>query len=282
MRTKKLRFEPLIAKYEEIAEEAFIPVSDGTILRVLRTKAPEETRNDFTLFLIPGWSTAVISWDKVLSEAMKFFDIVYFESREKHSSTLNMKTKNTLDRISEDVKEVVRHLELDEKSMVILASSWGAIFLADALAKKKINPHLVALSGTTAKLTLPKGTRHIIPFTPPFIFTALKPILRAWLANRKSEDEEQARKILRNLEEADARKWKKVVKYSMMDCWDLYEQIEQNTIIFGAELDKMHNFEETRRIVRLVKNSTYVDMKTNKNSHTKNVVTELRNHLKTM
>ena len=257
-------------------------MSDGTELRVLRTKADKKSRNGYTLFLIPGWNSAVPSWDILLMEAIHYFDTIYFESREKFSSKLNWKTKNTLDRISEDVAEVVHHFKLDEEKLVMLASSWGDIFLADALAKKKINPHVTFLTGVTAKLTLPKGTRHIIPFITPFTLNMLKPLLRWWLINKKSENEEQAQKNLRNLEESDPRKWKKVVKYSTGYQWDTYAKIEQNIVIAGAEKDKMHSFTESQKIVNLIKNVTYIDMESNKNVHSKNMITELRKHLESM
>ncbi len=276
---RKFKFEPLVAKYEELAEEKHVTASDGSTVRTYCTTAPEKTNNGFTLFFIPGWATIVPSWDEVLLEAMKYFDIVYFESREKDSSVLNKKTKNTLDRVSEDVKDVIHQLNLDEKKMIPIASSWGGILLADALAEKKFNPHLVVLIGATSKIALPKGAKYIIPFTPPFVLTILKPFLRSWLINKKSESEEHAKRYLRLLEEANAKKWKNVVKHSLGEHWHLYEQIDQNTLILGAEQDKMHNVEETRKIVSLIKNSTYLDMKTNKNTHSLNVVTEIRNHL---
>ncbi|TFG08475.1 hypothetical protein EU534_02795 [Candidatus Heimdallarchaeota archaeon] len=279
---RKLKFEPLIAKFEEIAEERYITVSDSSMVRVYLTNAPEESKNGYTLFMIPGWATIVPSWDEVLLEAMKYFDIVYFESREKDSSILNKKTKNKMDRVSEDVKNVINELKLDEKKLVTLTSSWGGMILAHALANNKINPYLVVLVGATSRISLPKGTRIIIPIAPPFIMTMIKPMLRSWLINTQSESEEQAKRYLRLLEEADAKKWKKVAKYSLGDHWHLYEQIEQNTLIFGAEQDKMHNVEETKKIVDLIENSTYIDMKTNKNNHSANLITELRNHLKKM
>ncbi len=280
--TKKFKFEPLVAKYEELAEEKFLTVSDDTIVRIYHTIAPEKTRNGYTLFVIPGWATIVPSWDDVLLEAMNFFDIVYFESREKDSSVLNKKTKNTLDRVSEDIIDVINQLNIDEQKLIPLASSWGAMILADALAKKKFDPLLVAFVGATSKIALPKGTRYMIPFTPPFVLTIIKPLLRSWLITKKSESEEHAKRYLRLLEEANAKKWKNVAKHSMREHYDLYEQIEQNTIIFGAELDKMHNIEETRKIVSLIKNSTYLDMQTNKNTHSPNLITELRKHLDAM
>ena len=103
MGNKKGKSNPILAKYEEKAREKYITMSDGSILKVLQTEALKETRNGYTLFLLPGWSASVFAWDVVLLEAMKYFDISYFESREKYSSTLNMKTKTTLDRISDDL-----------------------------------------------------------------------------------------------------------------------------------------------------------------------------------
>ena len=138
---RRFKFEPLVAEFEKIAEERYVTASDGTQLRVYLTTAPPESKNGYTLFMIPGWATIVPSWDEVLLEAMKYFDIVYFESREKDSSILNKKTKNRMDRVSEDLKDVVIELELDEHKLVPLASSWGGMLLADALAKKKINPY---------------------------------------------------------------------------------------------------------------------------------------------
>jgi hypothetical protein len=282
MTPKKEKLEPWLSKFEEIATEVYVKLSDGTELRTLQVKAPKETANGLTLFLAAGWSSIVPTWDVVVLEAMKYFDIVYFESREKNSSKLNWKTKNTLDRISEDVPETINFLNLQDDKLVILASSWGVIYIAHALAKKKINPLLTVLVGVTAKLTLPKGTRPIIPFTPPFVLTIVKPLLRYWLVNRKSESEEQAKKNLRNLEEAHPRKWKKVVRYSTGDQCDSYAKIEQKVVIFGAELDKMHSFEETQKIVNLIKNVTYIDLQSNKNIHSEVLVTEIRKILKKM
>ena len=278
----KQKLKPLVAKYEKISQESYVALSDGSELRVLQSKADKKSSTGYTLFVVPGWNSAVPSWDIFLMEAVHYFDIVYFESREKYSSKLNWKTKNTLDRISEDVAEVVHLLELDEEKLVMFASSWGVIFLTDALANKKIQPYVTFLAGVTAKLTLPKGTRHLIPYVPPITLIIVKPLLRWWLINSKSESQEQAQKNLRNLEESDPRKWKKVVKYSMGYQWDNYAKIEQDIVIVGAEKDKMHSFKESQKIRSLIKNLTYIDMESNKNVHSEDMVTEIRKHLQKM
>ncbi|MHA1398516.1 MAG: alpha/beta fold hydrolase, partial [Candidatus Heimdallarchaeaceae archaeon] len=113
------------AKYEDLCEEQLLRMSDGTTVRVLRTYAPAETRNGFILFFVAGWGSVVLGWDDVLLEAMKDFDIVYFESREKASSTLAKKTKNDIDRLSEDIKEVIEILELKIKKTLLFGSSFG-------------------------------------------------------------------------------------------------------------------------------------------------------------
>ena len=197
LKLKKFKFEPLVAEYEKLANEIYITVSDGSIIRTYTSKAPQKTNTGYTLLFIPGWATIVPSWDEVLLEAMNFFDIVYFESREKNSSTLNKKTKNTLDRVSEDLSDLIKNLKLQEQKLIPIAASWGAMLLADALTKKKFNPYLIVLVGATSKIAFPKGAKYILPFSPPLLFTILKPFLRSWLINKKSESEEHAKRYLR-------------------------------------------------------------------------------------
>ena len=80
--------QQILSKFEQIATERNLKMSDGSTIRVLTHRAPEESRNNLTMFMIGGWGTIVDRWDNVTLEAMKDFDVVYFESREKHSSIL--------------------------------------------------------------------------------------------------------------------------------------------------------------------------------------------------
>jgi len=271
------------AEYETIAKEQYCVLSDGSELRILQTKATEKTRTKLTLFIIPGWATIIPSWDNVLMEAKNFFNIVYCETREKGSSKLVKKTKTDLNRHSADIQEIITQLNLDQKKLILLASSFGAMIAAHGLSHKKINPLLTVLVGVTSRIDLPPTTRYLIPISPPFVFTMFKPIAKFWIKKFKSEDKKQADKYLRVLEEADAKKWKAAAKLIMPYWhWDIYEKITSNVLVIGAEKDKMHDVDQTKKIYDLIKNASYIDMGTNKDVYSKKFVTVLREFIESI
>ena len=74
---KKDRKKIIYAKieFEVNSERKYLIMDDSTELLVLISKAPKETRNNLTIFVIPGWGTIVPSWKGFLNEAKKDFDI---------------------------------------------------------------------------------------------------------------------------------------------------------------------------------------------------------------
>jgi hypothetical protein len=267
----------MTSKYEKLAEEIFVKVSDGSELRILRSKAQEKPNTGFTFLLIPGWNTVVPGWDEVLLDAMKDFDLVYLETREKGSSRLNKKTKQNPDRFSSDVKEIIEKLEIDQNKLIIFTSSFGVFFVADGLATKKFDAVLTFFLGPSWKFNMPPTTRYIMHVLPNFMLDVTKPIWRWWIKKRKSEDPEQAAKYLRALEEADAAKWRAVAsKFAFADFGDAYKKIESKVIIVGMEKDKMHKAEEAKNISERLKDASYIDMGTNKVTHSAPMVDKVR------
>lgn len=270
-----------IAKYEEIAEEIFCEVSDGTKLRILTTNASKEKNIGYTLFLVPGWSTIVPSWDKVLMEAKDDFDIIYMETREKSSAKLVKKAKFDLHRLAEDMKNVVDHFKLDVDKIVVLTSSYGIMTVGQALASNLVDPFLSVFIGAYGRFDMPPTTRYFVPFITHHAITMLKPLWRLWVRKSKSEDAEQAAKYYRALDEAEPRRWVKAARQVCFPWfWYLYEQIDNRVLLVGMEEDKMHMIEETDKIASLLKNCTYIDMKTNKRTHSPEMVDVVRKEIK--
>ena len=278
----KNRYKSYIrAKYEDFAETEFLTMSDSTQLRILRTYAPENTMNGYTLFMVGGWGSVVLGWDEVLIEAMKDFDIVYVETREKGSSKLAKKTKNNIDRLSTDIAEILQILDLDKDKLIILGSSFGAGILADGFGKKKFTAALNVLVAPAIQIDLPKMMRYFIPFVPHWVMNLVKPIVKRWLKRSKSENPEQAAKYIRVMNEADSRKWKKVSIYFIFwKWWSVYEKVENDILLVAAEKDKMHEADLTKKIGEVMKNSVYINLETNKNTHTKPMVDLLRKKIK--
>ncbi|MCG3217307.1 MAG: hypothetical protein KAS63_11300, partial [Candidatus Heimdallarchaeota archaeon] len=53
------------SKFEEVAQEEYLTMSDGTQIRVLQSSAPQETKTSFTVMFMSGWGSVVQGWDDV-------------------------------------------------------------------------------------------------------------------------------------------------------------------------------------------------------------------------
>ena len=269
------------AEYEIIADESYFLVSDGSEIRVLSSKPQDKPGNGYTLLLLPGWNTVVPGWDEVLMEAAKDFEVLYIESREKGSSKLARKTRNDPDRHSSDIQEVLNKSNVNQKKLIIFTSSFSVFLAADGLAKNKFDSFFTIFLGPSWKFNMPPTTRYIMHVLPNFFFTPSKPIWRWWIKKRKSEDPEQAAKYVRALEEADVKKWRTVAKrFAFANFKGTYEKIENHIIVVGMEKDKMHKSEEAKDIENFLSNSTYIDMGTNKKTHSAEMVEEIRKLIK--
>ncbi|MHA2308721.1 MAG: alpha/beta fold hydrolase [Candidatus Heimdallarchaeaceae archaeon] len=275
------RFETFMrSQYEDLAESIFFTMSDSTQLRILRSYAPKETRNGYTLFMVAGWGSVVLGWDDVLVEAMQDFDIVYVETREKGSSKIALNTKHDIDRLSTDIAEILQKLKLDKSKLILFGSSFGAVILADGFGKNKFDAALNALVAPAIQIDLPIFLRYFVPIVPHWVMNPVKPIIKQWLRKKKSENPEQLAKYIRVMNEADSRKWKKVaLNFLYWKWWSVYAKVENDILLVAAEKDKMHEADITKKIGELMKNSVYVNLETNKNTHTKPIVTLLREQI---
>lgn len=269
------------SEFEKSASEKYLMMSDGSELRILQTSASEDKGEGFTLLMVPGWGSVVQGWEDVLMATIPYFDVVYFESREKGSSRLAKKTKCNLDRLSSDIKEAIELLDIQKEKLIIFSSSFGALMVAHGLALNKYEAFLTILVGAEAKIDLPSFTRFLIPWWPPLLLNMFKPLAKFWIKKFKSEDPVQAAKYIRVFEEADARKWQKVARHVIFKWfWDIYRQVEDRVLLIGMEEDKYHELEQIKKISVLMKNSYYLDMKTNKDTHSSKMVDVLREQIR--
>ncbi len=259
------------ADYEKVADEMYVRVSDGSKLRVLHTKAKSPSKDDpFTLFFVAGWGSVVLGWNEILMTALDYFDIYYLETREKKSSIIADGAVNDLDRMALDIYEVIEELGIDQNKLILLASSFGAMLSANILSKNKLTPRLTMLIGPIAKVDMPPLFNILIKLLPIAILKLYKPIGIWWVKKFKSESIEQAEKYIRVINEADEKKWKDIgKKVSMKHFWEYYSNIndKMNIIVVDESRDKMHNTEVTKKIASLIPKCEYVDLKTNKFTH---------------
>jgi pimeloyl-ACP methyl ester carboxylesterase len=269
-----------VSEYEKLAKAQDLVMSDNTSIRVLTSKPEKSKANGYVLFVVPGWSTVVPAWEKFLMEAMKDFEIVYFESREKASSGLTRKSEVGMPRMALDLKEVIEQLKLDEKKLVMFGSCIGATTIVCGLVDKLYNPHLPVLVAPPARFEYPEFHRPFIAITPSFFLNIAKPLGRFWLIKFKSGSPQQAAKYIRALEEADGFKWKKMGLYlAYKRYWKVFPLVENHVLLIAAENDKMHDAKVTRKVKDLIKNAQYIDLKTNENTHSKVMIDTIREHI---
>ena len=277
---RELMIKLSVSEFEKKAKEFQVTMSDGASVRILRSTPPKDKSNGYSLILIVGWGTIVPAWNLLLMEAIKDFDIIYFESREKASSYLPKSAEVGMERMARDIQEIVEQLELDEKKLILVGSCIGATTISYGMYKNMYNPFMPVLIAPPARFEVPPVLRQMIPFSPTFLWGAVQPVLRWWIIKFKSEDEAQAAKYLRALEEADAKKWKRLgLRLAYKRYWKIFPEIKNHSLLIAAEIDKMHDAKVTRKINDMLENSVYINMGSNKNTHSPIMVEKIREYI---
>ncbi|MHA1418794.1 MAG: hypothetical protein ACTSU7_05020 [Candidatus Heimdallarchaeaceae archaeon] len=278
----KNRFDTLSqAGYEKYAIESYLEMSDGSKLKILRTHAKEEVSNGHTLFVNPAFGSIILGWDELLVEAMKDFDIVYFESREKESSKLVKKAKMDMEVYSKDVEETINQLDLEADKLVAFASSSSVPIIANTIAYNNLQPKLTVFVGPILKIPIPTYMRLMILILPAFFVKLVRELAFIWIKRKRSESPEQAAKYIRVGNEADPKKWKRGLKnFATLTYEKIYPKVGTKVLVIDESEDKMHETEITREIASLIPNAELVDLITNKNTHSKPIVDTIRKYIK--
>ncbi|MBY9002278.1 MAG: hypothetical protein KGD64_15265, partial [Candidatus Heimdallarchaeota archaeon] len=104
--------------------------------------------------------------------------------------------------------------------------------------------------------------------------------IKWWLRKSKSESPEQLAKYIRVMNEAESKKWKNIaMNFLFWKWWGVYAEVKHDLLLIAAEKDKMHAAEVTQRLRKLMVNSIYINLETNKNTHTKPIIDLVREHL---
>lgn len=275
---EKTRFDTLSqAEYEKYAEESYLEMSDRSQLKILRTYAKEDTSNGYTIFVNPAFGSIILGWDELLVEAMKDFNIVYFESREKGSSKLIKKPKMDMEAYADDIKETIEMLKLEPEKLIAFASSSSVPIIGYTIAKKNFKPKLTVFVGPIMKIPIPTILRLMVLILPTCFVNLIREVSFFWIKRKRTESPEQAAKYIRAGKEADPKKWKRGLRYFETATYEkIYPLIDTKVLVIDESEDKMHETEITREIASLIPNAELIDLKTNKNTHSKPIVDTIR------
>jgi len=270
------------SELEKKGEEKYFTMSDGTIIRVLDFNLAENP-HEYIFFLIPGYTTVFQSWQRVMELLTPKHRVIYFESREKFSSTVprKLEKKITFTQMGHDIKEVVEQMKLDNQKYITICSSAGGTILYEALARKWLKPTGSVAIGPSMEYHIKRFVTIFAVIIPPFILqTFFRPLAR-WYITKVYVDEkaepEQMVKYMRSFDEAKFRKSLPVLRrMRKYNGWDLPAKIETSSLLIGASSDVMHATENCKKIDSLMPNSYYVDLGSNKAAHEEPLIEEIK------
>ncbi|NOY77196.1 MAG: alpha/beta hydrolase [Calditrichaeota bacterium] len=259
--------------------EKWLPAAPNVLLRVI-TFLPVQKQNNPDIVFVSGWISKPIAWRDVLREMTRDFRVFYIETREKISSRIRGRVSFSVDRIGEDLVHLVSRLGVKPDRYILMGSSLGATAILDAVIHLHPQPKALALVAPNAEFRVPRWGLWLIRPFPPRLYLIFKPFVKWYLRNFRLDvttDYAQYEKYSHALDAADPWKLKKAVlalaKYTV---WDKLGAVTCPVLIVGASKDKLHEPENLKKMTALLPNAHYVDLETNRGTHSKKAVDALR------
>ncbi|MBN2031139.1 alpha/beta hydrolase [bacterium] len=260
---------------EATYEIKIISVSDNVSLRVIQL-SPAMDRGQPVVVFIAGWISLISAWKNVLKEITKDHTVYYVETREKISSQVQGKTTYSIEAIGRDIVHLTSQLNLKERKYILFGSSLGATAILDCCRSLTMAPLCLILVGPNAHFRVPKIGMVVVRIFPPRLYLLLKPYIKWYLKTFRLDiksDYAQYEKYGRYLDSADPWKLKKAaLAFSKYTVWEVLKTIKYPTLIIGASKDILHEPANLQQMVQTMANATYVDLETNKRTHSEEVV----------
>lgn len=262
--------------------ESMVKVNDKVTLKVFDFQPAEDKGRPVVVF-VPGWISLMAGWGEVLREMTRDFPVKYIETRDKLSSQLQSGARLGAEDIGHDVVTLVKQWQLEEKQYIILGSSLGATAILDAARHFTPEPKAMILVAPNGEFRMPKLWQWVIAgFWPPFYFV-IRPVLKWYLKHFRMQvdaDRAQYDKYCMALDSADPIKLKAAAKaiwhYSV---WDKLPHVNMPALLITASTDKLHEPQNTARMLKLLPRAEHLDMVTNGASHSAAMVEALRSYL---
>lgn len=260
----------------------YTPVNSAVKLRVIHFSPPDPEDLPEVVF-VPGWISRMESWKEVLQEMTRNFRIHYVETREKISSVVHGPAEFSVEALGKDLIAIIRQLQLRDNQYIMLGSSLGATVILDCCLALPARPRALVLVGPNAVFRVPWWGKIIIHLFYPGFYTWIKPYIKWYLRHFRLDvksDHLQYEKYCRALDSADPFKLKKAaLAFSRYQVWDKLPHISIPTLILGGSRDKLHEPENMKKIASMMPHATYMDMGTNRMTHSIHMVRILREFL---
>jgi len=269
------------AKGSKVIVEMF-PVNKNVTLKVTTFTSASKNKNPEIVF-VAGWVSLIDGWQKVLREMTKNYTVYYVETREKNTSKVEGKVGFTIDELGNDLHNVIKHFELKDRQYILFGSSLGATTILNSCMDFVPKPMALALVGPNAYFRIPRFGKVLIRSFYPPLYLWFKPYVKWYLKNFRLDvksDYEQYKKYCGALDAADPWKLKNAaISFFNYSVWNKLPMIDIPALIIGASKDELHEPVNLQKIVSEMKTAVYLDMETNKNTHSEEVVEKITDFL---
>lgn len=266
-------------------KESYLKVDSQVALRLITFTPKTETQRLPVLF-IPGWVSLIKGWQIVLREMTRDFTVYYLETREKVSSVVSGRVDYSVATIGNDILRAIELLSLPSKGYILFGSSLGATAILECCQQAGQEPLCLVLVGPNALFQIPLWGQGIIFLFPPRLYLIIKPVVKWYLKHFRLDvesDRAQYEKYCRALDAADPWKLKAAaLAFRNYTVWDRLPGISTPTLIIGASKDVMHVPENLEKMVSILPKGTYLDLETNSQTHSVDMVNAVRDYLDTL
>lgn len=237
----------------------YVTMSDGAELLCFYSK-PEKNPNGITILFGPGFSTDVPSWTDLWDELAPYYDFYVFDSREKSTSKVKWGHKADMDRLGQDIKEIVDHFKFEERKLIVISASFGCSTLARAMVGYGLNPAGIVFIGPSIKFILPRKILWLAYVIPSFVLQYIAfPIVKLWIRLIIPEGF-QRNNYQGFIGGANAMRWKKTISISKWNAMVDYEKITAPALITKDSKDALHTVSFSDNISTAIEGSRILEV----------------------
>jgi pimeloyl-ACP methyl ester carboxylesterase len=249
--------------------ENMVEVAANVAIRLV-TFTPEAGTTGMPVVMVVGLATRMESFRDILMELSKHVTIFYIETREKSSSEISGKACFDMNEHGRDIAKVIAGLDLFSAQYALMGYSFGATAILEAYPLLPAKPRAVLLMEPTPAFRYPAWAKLLIRLAVP-LYPVMKAFakwyLRQFYINTK-DDAEMAVISSRALDHADPQKLRdSILAIAGYEVWDRLALVECPALIVATSKDGLHTHADIMRMATSLKKCSYVDMETNKRSH---------------
>jgi pimeloyl-ACP methyl ester carboxylesterase len=260
--------------------EIMIKVDPSVSIRVISYE-PSNPVGNKPIVLLGGLSTLLESLGDIICGLSADFPIHYIETREKSTSQIQGEVAFDLDTMVQDVLCVLQVLGLSENEFDVLSYSLGGALVLNGYPLLK--PSRILLLEPSPTFNYPWWALKFIRSTLHLNLTRFRFVANWYMRNfviDKNEDPEMVRISALALNNADPFKLRRtILAIACFTVWDKLAEVRCPVLLMAASKDKMHHPDEISRMVATLPNCRYVDLETNRRSHSPEAMQVLRSFL---